>query len=83
MVPAILMKGRRKPPATKAALLQRIHKSAAYRGKHVVLMHGRVYTAESGAELAALIEDLKKKHPHETPTLAYVPAADSLILLLS
>ena len=77
------MAKRRKRMPTKDVLMERVLKSPAYRGKHVVLMHGHVYKAASGKELTRLLDRVMKEFPGETPTLAYVPAADSLILVLS
>jgi hypothetical protein len=76
------MAKRRKRLPTKDALMKRVLKSRACRGKHVVLMHGHVYKAASGRELTRLLDRVMNEFPDETPTLAYTPAADSLILVL-
>jgi hypothetical protein len=67
---------------TSAALFKRILTSRAYRGKHVILIHGKVYAASSGRELARLFDEVTKAHPDELPTLAYVPQAGALVLAL-
>jgi hypothetical protein len=63
-----------------ATLLRRVLASPTYRGKHVVLLDGKVYAARSARELTRLFDRLVKKHPVETPTLAYVSAAQTLVL---
>jgi hypothetical protein len=71
----------RKRPSTEA-LLRRVLRSASYRGKHVILVHGKVYAATSSVEMRRLFERVIKEFPGETPTLAYVPRADALVLVL-
>ena len=70
----------RKRVASADVLLRRVLKSRSYRGKHVILVHGRAYAASSEAELRQLFDKLTEEFPSETPTLAYVPEADSLVL---
>lgn len=65
-----------------ATLLRRVLASPSYRGKHVVLLGGKVYAARSARELTRIFDRLVKKHPGEMPTLAYVPAAQALVLIL-
>jgi hypothetical protein len=64
-------------------LLEKVRKTARFRGKHVVLIHGRVYGATSGSDLQRLIETARKQFPQDTPTLIYVPRADALILVVA
>jgi len=70
----------RKVRPTREALLKRMLRSRAYRGKHVILIHGKVYAAASGARLPRLFDQAVKEFPGETPTLAYISAADTQIL---
>jgi len=46
----------------------------------VILLRGKVYAAASGPDLTRLFDRLVKVHPGDTPTLAYVPAAQTLVL---
>ena len=71
----------RKVTPTPEALLKRLLRSRAYRGKHVILIHGKVYAAASGARMPRLFDRAVKEFPGETPTLAYIPEADTLILV--
>ena len=63
-------------------LLKWISRSQRYRSKHVILIHGKLYAAASGAEVTRLFDEAIKAFPGETPTLAYVPEADTLVLVL-
>lgn len=51
-----------------------------YRGKHVILAAGKVYTAKTGEGAAEILEKVRKKHPEVVPEVAYLPKAHSLIL---
>ena len=64
---------------TPEARLKRILRSRTYRGKHVILIHGKVYAATSGAQVTRLFDQVVKEFPGETPTLAYITEADTLV----
>jgi hypothetical protein len=51
-----------------------------YRGKHVILAAGKIYTAKTGEGAAKILKDLRKRKPDVTPEIAYLPKAHSLIL---
>lgn len=53
-----------------------------YRGKHIVVIQGKVYTANSGLQANRLLDRLEKKYPAETPAITYIPKTDTLILWL-
>lgn len=57
-----------------------IFKNPRYRGKHVVLAAGKIYTAKTGEAIEELLKKLEKKHPKVVPEVAYLPKARSLIL---
>lgn len=64
----------------KAITMMDIFKNRRYRGKHVVLAAGKVYTAKTGERAAEILKKLEKTHPRVTPEVAYLPKARSLIL---
>jgi len=64
----------------KVVSMTDIFKNRRYRGKHVILAAGRVYTAKTGEGAAKILETIRKKYPKETPEIAYLPKAHSLIL---
>jgi hypothetical protein len=57
-------------------------RTPAYRGRHVILVHGKIYSASSRAEMRRLFDKAVKEFPGETPLLAYIPRADALVLVL-
>ncbi len=57
-----------------------IFKNPRYRGKHVILAAGKIYTAKTGDGAAAILKKLEKSQPNVTPEVAYLPKARSLIL---
>ena len=64
----------------KAITMTDIFKNPRYRGKHVVLAAGRVYTANTGEGAAEILRNVRKNQPGVTPEVAYLPKAHSLIL---
>ncbi len=57
-----------------------IFKNPRYRGKHVILAAGKVYTAKTGEGAAEILKEIREKYPEVTPEVAYLPKAHSLIL---
>lgn len=57
-----------------------IFKNSRYRGKHIVLAAGKIYTAKTGEGVEAILKRLEEKYPSVTPEVAYLPKARSLIL---
>lgn len=62
--------------------MPKIFSNPRYRGKHVILAAGKIYTAKTGDGAAAILKKLEKRHPNVTPEVAYLPKARSLILWL-
>lgn len=57
-----------------------IFKNPRYRGKHVVLAAGKIYTAKTGEGAAEILKKIREEYPKVTPEVAYLPKAHSLIL---
>ena len=64
----------------KTPTMPEIFQNPRYRGKHVILAAGKVYTAKTGEGAAEILKKLEKKFPDVTPEVAYLPKARSLIL---
>lgn len=60
--------------------MSQIMSNPRYRGKHVIVMAGKILTAKTGKEANRLLDKLEKKYPKETPAITYIPNADTLIL---
>lgn len=65
-----------------AKLLRRVVANPRYRGKHLVVVAGKVFVARSAADAPRLFDRVTRTHRHATPTLLYIPKADALILWL-
>lgn len=61
-------------------LMTDIFKNPYYRGKHVILAAGKIYTAKTGDGAAEILKKLEKTQPKVIPEVAYLPKARSLIL---
>lgn len=64
----------------KSVTMMDIFKNPRYRGKHVVLAAGRVFTARTGEGAAEILRKVRRTYPNVTPEVAYLPKARSLIL---
>ncbi|MBL7078123.1 hypothetical protein ISS42_00500 [Candidatus Shapirobacteria bacterium] len=53
-----------------------------YRGKHVVVAGGKIFTAKTGEGALKILTRVRKKYPEEIPAVTYIPKADTLILWL-
>ena len=60
--------------------MQDVFKNPRYRGKHIILAAGKVYTAKTGEGASKILADIRKKHPDATPEIAYLPKAKILTL---
>lgn len=69
-----------KTTANKNLIFQ-VYQNPHYRGKHIVILGGKVYATKTGKAKTQLLNKLLKKYPDYTPTITYIPKVDSLILL--
>lgn len=67
---------------TSDQLLSEVYKNPKYSGKHVIIIGGKVYATRTGGAASELLEKLLRKHPKEVPNITYIPAEETLILLL-
>lgn len=51
-----------------------------YRGKHVILAGGRVFTARTGDGVSDILKMIREKYPKITPEIAYIPKKQILTL---
>lgn len=64
----------------KKISMMNVFKNPRYRGKHVILAAGKIYTAKTGEGATKILEKIRRKYPQITPEIAYLPKAHSLIL---
>lgn len=65
---------------SKTISMPQIFSNPRYRGKHVILAAGKIYTAKTGEGATKILEKIRKMRPDVTPEVAYLPKARSLIL---
>lgn len=57
--------------------------SPRYKGKHVVVIAGKVFAAKTGEKASRILEKVREKYPKAVPAVTYIPDADTLILIWS
>ena len=67
---------------TNDQLLSEINDDPEYRGKHVIVIGGKVHATNTGVASSKLLGKLLKQYPKEDPEITYIPREDTLILLL-
>ena len=61
-------------------LMFKIFSEPKYKGKHVIVLGSEIYTARTGKQAQKILEMVHKKYPSQSPSITYIPKADSLIL---
>ena len=61
-------------------LISRIYKEPKYKGRHIIIIDGKIYATKTGRDSSDLLEKLLKKYPKKIPTITYIPTEESLIL---
>jgi len=59
-----------------------IMSNPTYKGKHVIFVAGKVFTAKTGKEANKILDMVEKKYPAKIPAITYIPKEDTLILWL-
>lgn len=62
--------------------MEKVLKSPAYRGYHVVVIAGKVFKAKTGERATEILKSVRRKYPKHIPAVTYIPDADTLILWL-
>lgn len=70
-----------KQTASQNQILKAIS-SPRYRGRHLVIIKNKVFSAQTGQQAVKLFKEVTKKYPKEKPTITYVPKEEALILWL-
>jgi hypothetical protein len=69
-------------PTSHNVLIAKVYANPRYRGKRVVILHGRAFPTPAGFKGFRQLKSLLRCYPNETPTIVYVPKAETLILAL-
>ena len=59
----------------KNVTMMQIRQNPRYRGKHIVIAEGRLYTAKTGEGAVEIVQRLWKKNPKIVPEVSYMPKA--------
>jgi len=65
---------------TDDIIMERVLSDPQYKGKHVVVIAGQIFTAHTGDGAGNILERVRQEHPRATPAVTYIPDADTLIL---
>ena len=69
------------PSTSTDRLIAKVYASPRYQGKQVIIIHGNLVPRARGAAGTKQLRTLLKRYPKDTPTIVFVPNADTLILL--
>lgn len=61
-------------------IIAKVYANPRYRGKRVIIIHGRTFPTSHGIQGFRQLKALVERYPKETPTIVYVPKAETLIL---
>lgn len=61
--------------------LSKILSDPKYKGKHVIVVDNKIFSAITGQEASRIFKHVVKKYPKKKPTITYVPKEDTLILI--
>lgn len=64
----------------KKFTMEKVLNNPRFRGKHVVVVAGKVFTAKTGKRASKILAEARRKYPKETPAITYIPDADALVL---
>lgn len=73
-----MTKNKRKQTSQK--LMEKVLNDPKYKGKHVIVVAGKVFTANTGDGAGRILDEVRKKYPRAIPAITYLPDADTLIL---
>lgn len=65
-----------------SANMEKLFQNPKLRGKHVILIAGQIFTAQTGKEAIKIFNKVTKQYPDQQPTVTYIPKVDSLILVI-
>lgn len=68
-----------KKKTRKVDMLQ-IMSNPRYRGKHIIAVADKVFTAKTGDGASRILAKVRKRYPDKTPAITYIPDADALVV---
>lgn len=64
----------------KNVTMAQIMQNTRYRGKHLIIADGKLYTAKTGEKASEILEQVRKKNPNVVPEVAYMPKTKYIII---
>jgi len=61
---------------------KKIFQDPKLKGKHIIMIAGRIFTARTGKEAVKIFNKVTKDYPGKEPTVTYIPKVESLILII-
>ena len=58
----------------------KIMSNPRYRGKHVIAVAGKVFTAKTGEGASKILAKVREQYPDKIPAITFIPDADALVL---
>ncbi|MBU4512046.1 hypothetical protein KKD19_02245 [Patescibacteria group bacterium] len=71
---------RKRTNQSQQKIMERVLNNPKYKGKHVIVVADKIFTANTGDGAARILDKVDKKYPNEISNIAYIPEAESLIL---
>lgn len=68
--------------STLSGDIKKIFQDPKLKGKHIVMIAGRIFAARTGKEAVKIFNKVTKQYPNQQPTVTYIPKEDSLILIV-
>lgn len=65
---------------TDENLMEQVLSDPQYKGKHVVVVAGKIFTARTGEGAAKILDEVDEQYPDDVASITYIPDADTLIL---
>jgi hypothetical protein len=67
---------------TNQEIMEQVLSDPQYKGKHVIVVAGQIFTANTGDGAGKILDEVDEKYPDKTAAITYIPDADTLILWL-
>lgn len=65
---------------TPSSDIKKLLQNPKLKGKHIIMIANHIFTAKTGKQAVSIFNKVVQKYPKETPTVTYIPKAESLIL---
>jgi hypothetical protein len=67
----------------KKDMIAKVYTTPRFRGRRVIIIHGKAHASPTGTAGFKTLKHLLRRYPQETPTIVYVPKAETLAYVTS